>query len=80
MPLFIAVLRKIECLVTWLSHVHKVGSHITLRTHITDHIEHSILSSLPYYILLALGEFISDINNTTNMQGPDFICTFKIDS
>ena len=35
MPLFIAVLRKIECLATWLTHMymHKAGSHVTLRTH-----------------------------------------------
>ena len=35
MPLFVAVLRKIECLVTWLSHVRKAESHVTLQTHIT---------------------------------------------
>ena len=27
--------KKIECLATWLSHVRKAGSHVTLRTHIT---------------------------------------------
>ena len=33
--LFVAVLRKIECLATWLSHVRKAVSHVTLRTHFT---------------------------------------------
>ena len=27
---------KINCLATWLSHVRKVGSHVTLLTHITQ--------------------------------------------
>ena len=49
MPLFVAVLRKMEYLATWLSHVRKAGSHVTLRTHYMDHIERSILSSLIIY-------------------------------
>ena len=44
--LFVAVLRIIKCLATWLSHVRKAGSHVTLRTHITRTIQ-SVRYSLP---------------------------------
>ena len=30
-----SICRSPECLATWLSHVRKAGSHVTLRTHIT---------------------------------------------
>ena len=43
MPLFVVVLRKIECLATWLSHVRRAGSHVTLQTHITQSVRYSLL-------------------------------------
>ncbi len=47
------VLRKIECLATWLNHVRKAGSHVTLRTHITRTI-YSVRYSLLLLYTLAI--------------------------
>ena len=62
------VLRKIECLAAWLSHVHKPGNHVTLRTHITW-IIYSVRYSLPLlYTLLLLVVYMHNSDSYFNSE------------